>query len=575
MVSDTAQKKSNKASPGKPGGWIFRHFTRGFGWVLLAALILAGLGYVSALEHLRLRTVAELNSQARMAAGVLDACDPASRPRQMRVLGEAAGRSLQLLDPDGKLLAESALPGAAAGRVSGEAPMTHPPGTLRVTLPDDRYDLARTSLRNRFLGVTAAGLVVLALLLARVSSSWSSTLGEMEETARRLGRGDIRRHMPLPENPVFHPLTESLNEMADQLFLQIQTVVRQRNQLQTLLESMSDGLLSCDDEERILDLNRTAAAWLGADAGTARGRKVHEICRNSGLQEILRQVLETGASRERDIQLAAGTGAERLLQVRGTMLNRLEGRRGVLLILQDVTHLRRLENMRRDFAANVGHELRTPVTSIKGYAETLLDGALADPAEARHMTEIILKQADRLMAVFDDLLQLSRIEQQDGQHAIALAPADVRPVLASAVEQCSRQAGKLGLRMELACPAGLRANLHPVLLEQAVSNLLDNAIKYGGTSGTVRVAARREGAHLVISVSDQGPGIDRRHFDRLFERFYRVDRARSRAVGGTGLGLAIVKHIAQAHHGNVGVESTLGAGTTFTITLPALEEPGA
>ena len=210
MVSDTAQKNLNEAPPGKPAGWIFRHFTRGFGWVFLAALVLAGLGYVSALEHLRLRTLEELNSQARMAAGVLDACDPASRPRQMRVLGEAAGRSLQILGPDGKLLAESALPGAAAGRVFGEAPMTRPPGVLRLSPPDDRYDLARTSLRNRFLGVTAAGLAIMALLLARVSSSWSSTLGEMEETARRLGRGVIRRHMPLPENPVFHPLTESL-----------------------------------------------------------------------------------------------------------------------------------------------------------------------------------------------------------------------------------------------------------------------------------------------------------------------------------------------------------------------------
>ena len=582
MVSDTAQKKSIDPTAGLPVRRRVRCYTRGFGLVFAAALVLAGLSYVSALEHLRLRTAGELNQQARLAAGVLDATDPAAQRAQVERMADAADRRILVLEADGKIRLDSLRRGGdtparemmtPTAVLRGEAPMLRPPGLLRVLPPDGFFEDARASLRQRFLWVTAAGLALLAVVLARMATSWTAVLDEMEAAARRLGRGDIRHHMPLPDDPLFHPLTESLNEMSDQLFVQIQTVVRQRNQLQTLLESMSDGLLACDDEEVILDLNRTAAAWMGADAEGARGRRVYDLCRSPELRQIIRQVVETGAAQERDLTLEAG-GHERLLRARGTMLNRLEGRRGVLLILQDVTHLRRLENMRRDFAANVSHELRTPVTSIRGYAETLLDGALDDRDDAVHMVEIIQRQAERLMAIFDDLLKLSRIEQQDEQHAITLAPADLGPLLSAAVEPCARQAAALGIRVELEQEPDLRANVHPVLLEQAVSNLLDNAIKYGGAGKWVGVTARRvAGGGIAIAVSDRGPGIEPRHFDRLFERFYRVDRARSRSVGGTGLGLAIVKHIAQAHGGEVSVASVPGRGATFTLSLPPLTAP--
>ena len=582
MVSDTAQKKSIDPTAGPPARRRVRCYTRGFGLVFAAALVLAGLAYVSALEHLRLRTARELNQQARMAAGVLDATEPVAQRAQVERMADASGRRLLVLGADGKVRIDSLRRGgdaparemvAPSAKLLGEAALPRASGLVRVLPPDGYFEDARASLRLRFFWITAAGLALLAVVLARMATSWTAVLDEMEAAARRLGRGDIRHHMPLPDDPLFHPLTESLNEMSDQLFVQIQTVVRQRNQLQTLLESMSDGLLACDDEEVILDLNRTAAAWMGAEAEAARGRRVYDLCRSPELRQIIRQVVETGAAQERDLALEAG-GHERLLRARGTMLNRLEGRRGVLLILQDVTHLRRLENMRRDFAANVSHELRTPVTSIRGYAETLLDGALDDREDAVRMVEIIQRQAERLMAIFDDLLKLSRIEQQDEQNAIALAPADLGPLLMAAVEPCARQAAALGIRVELEQEPDLRANVHPVLLEQAVSNLLDNAIKYGGAGKWVGVAARREaGGGITIAVSDRGPGIEPRHFDRLFERFYRVDRARSRSIGGTGLGLAIVKHIAQAHGGDVAVESAPGRGATFLLRLPALPAP--
>ena len=579
MVSDTAQKKSIEPVAGAPARRRVRFYTRGFGLVFAAALLLAGLAYVSALEHLRRRAAGDLNSQARLAASVLDATEPGGRRARVERMADASGHRILLLGADGGVRLDSLRRGgegparpltAPAAALRGEASLAGSAERVLVLPPEGHFAEANASLRRRFLWITAAGLGLLGVVLARMATSWTGVLGEMEAAARRLGRGDIRHHMPLPDDPLFHPLTESLNEMSDQLFVQIQTVVRQRNQLQTLLESMSDGLLACDDEEVILDLNRTAAAWMGAEADAARGRRVYDFCRSPELRQIIRQVLETGAAQERDLTLEAG-GHERLLRARGTMLNRLEGRRGVLLILQDVTHLRRLENMRRDFAANVSHELRTPVTSIRGYAETLLDGALDDRDDAVRMVEIIQRQAERLMAIFDDLLKLSRIEQQGEQNAITLAPADLGPLLAAAVEPCARQAAALGIRVELDQEPDLRANVHPVLLEQAVSNLLDNAIKYGGSGKWVGVTARRSvDGGVTIAVSDRGPGIEPRHFDRLFERFYRVDRARSRSIGGTGLGLAIVKHIAQAHGGDVAVESAPGRGATFLLRLPPL-----
>ncbi len=579
MVSDTAQKKSTESVAGPPVRRRVCLYTRGFGLVFAALLVFAGLAYVSALEHLRRRAAADLNRQARLAAAVLDATAPDGRRARLEGMADACGHRVLLVGGNGEVRLDSLRPGGdgparplpqPAAALRGEAVLARTQERVLVLPPAGSFEEANASLRRRFLWVTAAGLGLLGVVLARMASSWTRVLGQMEEAARRLGRGDIRHHMPLPDDPLFHPLAESLNEMSDQLFLQIQTVVRQRNQLQTLLESMSDGLLACDDEEVILDLNRPAAAWLGAEADAARGRRVYDFCRNPELRQIIRQVVETGAAQERDLTLEAG-GHERLLRARGTMLNRLEGRRGVLLILQDVTHLRRLENMRRDFAANVSHELRTPVTSIRGYAETLLDGALDDRADAARMVEIIQRQAERLMAIFDDLLKLSRIEQQGEQDAIVLAPADLGPLLSAAVEPCARQAAALGIRVELEQEPDLRANVHPVLLEQAVSNLLDNAIKYGGSGRWVGVTARRSpDGGITIAVSDRGPGIEPRHFERLFERFYRVDRARSRSIGGTGLGLAIVKHIAQAHGGDVAVESAPGRGATFLLRLPPL-----
>jgi two-component system phosphate regulon sensor histidine kinase PhoR len=261
---------------------------------------------------------------------------------------------------------------------------------------------------------------------------------------------------------------------------------------------------------------------------------------------------------------------ERSLQANGTLLHGDDDGDdvGAVVVLNDVTRLKRLEAVRRDFVANVSHELKTPVTSIKGFAETLEGGALDDPDTARRFVRIIAGQADRLNSIIEDLLALSTLEQSGDSPLLQLEEADLCDVVAVALEVCGPKAEAKHVELRETCPGRLLARVSPPLLEQAVVNLVDNAVKYSSGGGVVDVELVEAGDEFVIGVTDKGPGIAREHLPRLFERFYRVDKARSRDLGGTGLGLAIVKHIAQIHGGRVSVESVVGGGSTFRVHLP-------
>jgi len=235
----------------------------------------------------------------------------------------------------------------------------------------------------------------------------------------------------------------------------------------------------------------------------------------------------------------------------------------------DVTRLRRLENVRSDFVANVSHELKTPITSIKGFVETLLDGAMDDPEDARRFLTIVAAQADRLNEIIEDLLTLSRLEGDTDKTGISLQPGHILDVLQAAAAICQLKAAEKNVAIELACDAALEIEINAALLEQAVVNLVDNAVKYSPDRQTVHVEVTQTPVETVIRVRDHGCGIGSDHLPRLFERFYRVDKARSRKLGGTGLGLAIVKHIAQVHGGHVTVESVPGEGSVFSLHLPS------
>ncbi len=355
--------------------------------------------------------------------------------------------------------------------------------------------------------------------------------------------------------------------MAAQLENRLQTVVSQRNQLEGVLSSMLEGVIAVSRDERIISINMAAARWFDIDPEKVRGRSLPEAIRNLALYKFVSRSFQSRAPLEEDVTIYRN--GECILNVKSAPLLDVGPEPiGMLIVFSDVTQLRRLEDMRRDFVANVSHEIKTPLTAIKGFVETLHQNIVETPEEAERFLGIITKHVDRLNTIIEDLLMLSRIENEGEHGDIKREKTRLRDVLQNAVQICRPQAEEKRIGVELACDDRLEATVDPVLLEQAVVNLLDNAIKYSEREKAVRISARTADREIRIQVQDHGIGIEKKHLPRLFERFYRVDKARSRSLGGTGLGLAIVKHIAQAHGGHVAVESRLGEGSRFTIHLP-------
>jgi two-component system phosphate regulon sensor histidine kinase PhoR len=441
-------------------------------------------------------------------------------------------------------------------------------GVIRTAIPVTAIDRAlRTIYWHISLGGLAIAAVAAAMSLA-ISRRISRPIEEIKRGAERFAKGELEHKLPVYDSQEIGGLAEAMNQMAAQLDDRIRAIVQQRNELEVVLSSMVEGVLAVDMDERLIKINRAAAQMIGVDAAAATGRSIQEIVRNTALQQFVARALKSREPVEGDI--IANHGGERSLQAHGTMLRDAQGRSiGALIVLNDVTRLRQLENMRREFVANVSHELKTPITSIKGFVETLLQGAMSNPEDAQRFLGIIAKHAERLHAIIEDLLSLSRVEQESERREIALEPGMVKEVLTAAIQACRVSADAKNITIELACEEKVRARLNAALLEQAVVNLLDNAIKYSEPGSVVQIAAARTNGEVAISVRDHGCGIRKEHIPRLFERFYRVDKARSRKLGGTGLGLAIVKHIVQAHSGQVSVQSTPGEGSTFTIRLPA------
>ncbi len=315
-------------------------------------------------------------------------------------------------------------------------------------------------------------------------------------------------------------------------------------------------------------INDSAAAIFNLQPDQVLGRTLSESIRNSALQEFVRKALSsTGVVEE---EIIVRTSDERVYQVHGsTLADTTNDGLGAVIVMNDVTRLRQLERIRRDFVSNVSHELRTPITSVKGFVETLIDTAPEDPEEVNRFLHIIEKHANQLSTLIDDLLVLSHIEQGDLNIDELIEKGAVDPVLVEAVEACDHIADARGVRMKIIGNSSSEPRLNPALLQQAVVNLLGNAIKYSEPEGIVELTVTDTDDTVTISVTDHGRGIDPQHLPRLFERFYRVDKARSRELGGTGLGLAIVKHIAELHGGRVEVQSQIGVGSTFSIYIPA------
>lgn len=437
---------------------------------------------------------------------------------------------------------------------------------VRTSLPVDIIDRKQGTLQFRNLLV---GLIV-ALLAAGVSLYISRRISrpiqEMRKGAEAFAAGDLNYRLPTPQSLEMVRLAQAMNQMAADLNNRIETVIRQRNESEAVLSSMLEGVIAVDPEERVLNINQAAARMFKRDPWHLEGRSIQEVIRNPELHRFVRRALSEEGPTEGEVTLYLE--GECILSAHSSPLCDAQGHRlGTLIVFHDITRLRQLENMRRDFAANVSHEIKTPLTAIKGFVETLREGAKNNPAEAERFLEIIDTHVNRLTAIIEDLMKLSEIEQK-GQRGIALQRERIKPVIDGAVEVCRTVAEQKKITLEVDCPSDLSARINPPFLEQAVVNLVENAVKYSREGRAVRISAENTAEAVVIRVRDQGMGVPAEHLPRLFERFYRVDKSRNRKQGGTGLGLAIVKHIIQAHGGRVEVESTVGKGSVFSVHLP-------
>ena len=583
-------------------------------YLVIVVLCTAAVGFYAVrsvrdfyLDH----TESELQARAALIQEQVTTAIPADSPQQLeqlvRRLGQASGTRITLIAAD--------RPGAARGQVLADSdsdPATmvnhgdreefqialqgrpgraiHYSDTLRqnmmyVAVPvieDGRVSTvirAAVSLRRvndalaSLYGSIAGSAVIVAVIAALigwyVSRGISRQMAYIKVGAQRLAAGDFTQKLYVPRVEEFASVAESINQMAEELDDKLRRLTHERNEREAVLTSMVEGVLAVDTDERVIALNAAAASLLDTDPASAEGKTIQEVVRNPDLQHVVAQTLGGHRPVEADIVMRVGA-EERNLQANGTLLHGDDDSDvvGAVVVLNDVTRLKRLEAVRRDFVANVSHELKTPVTSIKGFAETLEDGALDDPAAAHRFVRIISGQADRLNSIIEDLLALSTLEQSGDSPLLQLEEADLCDVVAVALEVCGPKAEAKSIDLREDCRGRLLARVSPPLLEQAVVNLIDNAVKYSAEGSTVVVSLEERGDEVVVSVTDEGQGIAREHLPRLFERFYRVDKARSRDLGGTGLGLAIVKHVAQIHGGRVSVDSVIGRGSTFRIHLP-------
>jgi two-component system phosphate regulon sensor histidine kinase PhoR len=390
----------------------------------------------------------------------------------------------------------------------------------------------------------------------------------MKKIAEMFASGDLDHRLLVLGTAELDSLANALNRMATQLQERFATITDQRNELDAVLSSMIEGVVAVDRQGRIVSINKATASLLDIELSKAQNRNVEEVIRNVDLQNFINSTLNSKVPTEADISLP--TKGDRLFQLHGASLpTRAGGRTGAVIVLNDITKMRRLENVRRQFVANVSHELKTPVTSIQGYVEALLEGAIKDPQQAERFLRIIAKHSDRLNSIIEDLLILSRLEEDRERKETSFEVTELKPVLASAIELASIKAEDKQMKIQLVCDEQIVVRMNTALLEQAVLNLVENAIKYSPLGGDVRISVEQNGKEVAITVKDNGCGITQEHLPRIFERFYVVDKGRSRKLGGTGLGLAIVKHIAQVHGGSVTVESSPGRGSTFTIHLPS------
>ena len=436
-------------------------------------------------------------------------------------------------------------------------------GIIRLALPVGNVQSMMSAIRKTIvLNIFLA--LCLALILAYVLiTSITKPLNKIINASRRFAEGDFSQRVYYDSRDEIGELASTLNRMAQDMENKIKEIEAQNQQLKTIFQNMVEGIIVTDKSGGIVSVNQAIEEIFSIASRKAKGRPFLEVIRNTDMAEIIRVVLEE--KRFFSSELALVYPVQKVFQVNASPLFEKDRINGCLLVIHDISEVRRLENIRRDFVANVSHELKTPLTSIKGFVETLLEGALEDKENNRSFLKIIQGHAERLDSLVNDLLALSGLESKE----MVLAKEEISPAheLDEIIAWFSSLAKKKGIAIENELSPDIRLKADKGRIRQVFTNLLDNAVKFNKEKGSVRIYAEETGGKIKISVEDSGIGIPAKDIPRIFERFYRVDKARSRELGGTGLGLSIVKHIVELHGGSVGVESTEGIGSKFWFTL--------
>ena len=515
--------------------------------------------------------------------------------QRLRPIGARGGRRFTLVAADGRVIADTDAdpvsmdnhrlrPEIAAAAESGEGVSVRRSDTvgrdlmyyalrlpeegapvLRIAVPVAGLEEHIGSLTRGLLLFTALALVAAAAICFVIVRRQTAPLVDLTRLAGAIASGDLSSRARGGGPGEVGTLARSLNTMAESLASMVAQARKDREEMASILAGMGDGVIATDRRQRILLHNQGASRLLDFAPEGASGRLLWEVVREEAVIQAAKEALESGGRRSFQV----GPVRHRHLDVSVYPWPSEGAAEGIVIVAHDATESVRYQELRKEFVANVSHELRTPLTMIKGFVETLQDGASADPVKGPEFLATIGKHVDQLTNLVSDLLELSRLESREGLPRVMRV--EIGGVLKKVVEFMKPAADKRRQSLEVSVD-GVAAGVagDPDYIERAVGNLVDNAIKYTPEGGRIRVSARSAGEAVVIEVADSGIGIPAEDLGRVFERFYRVDRSRSREMGGTGLGLSIVKHVVQVHGGTVDVESDVGKGTTFRVRLPAI-----
>ena len=509
------------------------------------------------------RTRANLLTEAQIIRLTLQE-DARNLEQRIITMSEASERMLQFEDASGDIVVDTTPKELKARDLITVQLRLEDQSVLRVSMRADEINsIYRSLVRGSILIglIVAAAAFGVAILLNRAITN---PLQDLLVAVRRLREREFGRKVLVQSTDEIGQLGKAFNELSETLEELFFTISDREGTLDTVLSSMDDGVVAVNMRREVILANRAAADLFHHDAEEMIGKNQFEATRNEELSRLLEKTMDGKDSFSQEMRLRPGS--ERTIAVTSSPLEDQHGKiQGAVAVMRDVTSLRHLEQMRQEFVANVSHELRTPLTSIKGFSETLLNSNFEDRALSERFLNIINNETDRMISLINDLLDLSRIES--GKQPLKKDAVDMKRVFEDTVLMLKNKADAKGVTIENNIYSPVTVEGDEKLLKQVALNLVDNGVKYNSEGGKVWIEAEQGLDSVEFIVGDTGLGIATEHLDRIFERFYRVDKGRARHMGGTGLGLAITKHIIDKHKGTIAIESRVGKGTKIRITL--------